>query len=178
MANETERKYLVTWPLEDIVEEHIRLRSPPIVVKIQQGLLSSYPQVRIRLCDETGQKKSAFLTIKSGPRGPQGITREEYEYEIPREDGEALLDMCSIVTEKTRYKFKGLDHTWEVECYHGVNEGLLTAEVELKAEDDTPELPPWIGREITRESQYKNVLLATTKVVGDEEILARQKAIS
>ena len=146
MAVEIERKYLVTgdgW------------RSGAEGETMAQGYLSRDPAatVRVRLAGE-----KAWLTIKG--RG-EGISRMEHEYAIPAADAREMLGLCvSGVIDKTRYKIRHETHVWEVDVFHGVNEGLIVAEVELGDDSETPDLPPWVGTEVTSESRYFNSSLS------------------
>ncbi len=109
--------------------------------------------VRVRVARE-----KAFLTIKSGNRG---LTRAEFEYPIPVEDAEELLKLCvGSPIEKTRYKIVRGDLVWEVDEFHGANTGLLIAEVELEREDQSVDLPDWVGEEVSQDSRYFNAYLA------------------
>lgn len=105
--------------------------------------------VRVRIAGE-----EAFLTIK----GPVlGISRPEFEYSIALEDARQLLLLCEgPLIEKTRFKIFAENHLWEIDEFHGDNEGLIVAEVELSAPEETVILPPWIGREVTGENRYYN----------------------
>ena len=95
----------------------------------------------------------AILGIKSAQKG---LTRREYEYEIPLEEGEEILDsICGLVVEKTRYKIEHAGHIWEVDVFHGANEGLMTAEVELEREDEQVELPGWVGDDVSHDTRYR-----------------------
>lgn len=106
--------------------------------------------VRVRTIDQKG-----YLTIKSAP---VGLKRQEYEYEIPFSDANAMLDhMCkNYIVEKMRYKLKYADHTWEIDIFAGYNEGLTLAEIELSYENEPFERPPWIGKEVTQDPKYYN----------------------
>jgi CYTH domain-containing protein len=146
MAKEIERKFLVRgdhW--RDSVSERLILR---------QGYIASMADrsVRIRLTNDT----KATLTIKIG----KAMTRDEFEYEIPVDDAEELLE-TAIVIEKTRHKVQFKGFTWEVDVFRGAHRGLVIAEVEMDDESDNPELPDWIGREVTGEYRYSNQALAT-----------------
>ena len=158
MAKEIERKFLVTWELADIIEEHLRYNDVPEMFSIKQGILSDKPQVRVRVYPI---RKSAKLTVK-GPR--EGITRDEFEYKIPFEDGQKMLALCKIVTKKTRYNILYGGRVWELDAYHGVNEGFLTAETEFTFDGEKFESPPWLGADVTNDVRYTNSKLATTKV--------------
>ena len=101
---------------------------------IVQGYLSTSPTVRIRL-----KGQAAFLTIKSPTRG---LSRQEYEYEIPVEDAVELLKLCGgKVLKKIRRTLTHSDHVWEVDFFMGRHAGLVIAEVELTSPDDQLILP-------------------------------------
>jgi adenylate cyclase len=87
-----------------------------------------------------------------------GATRSEYEYEIPLGDANEMLErLCEQpLIEKTRYRIPLDSLTWEVDEFHGVNHGLITAEVELKDEQQAVSLPGWIGTELTGDPRYYN----------------------
>lgn len=111
--------------------------------------------VRVRLVEG---KKKGYLTIK-GPR--HGLTRSEFEYKIPTLDAEQMLDeLCPHVVEKTRHKIRRGPHVWELDVFHGDNEGLVTVEIELKSEDEKFEKPSWVGREVTDVSRYSSASLS------------------
>ena len=126
-------------------------------VRIAQGYLSQDPDrtVRVRIAGET-----AWLTIKGRS---EGITRAEFEYEIPLDEAKALLELClPSVIDKTRFRIPFGGHEWEIDVFHGDNEGLVVAEVELADEALSPELPPWIGVEVSSDARYFNSCLAVT----------------
>ena len=120
---------------------------------IRQGFLNSAPErtVRIRLKNDKG-----FLTIK-GKSSADGLSRFEWEKEIPKTDAEALLLLCEKrIIDKTRYEVKVGNHTFEVDEFYGDNQGLIIAEVELNSKTDTFEKPDWLGEEVTGEIKYYN----------------------
>ncbi|MCR5833126.1 MAG: CYTH domain-containing protein [Selenomonadaceae bacterium] len=142
MATEIERKFLVD-------AEKIRGVKFSEEINITQGYLSRVPVVRIRLTDNR-----AMLTIKSAT---VGITRSEFEYEIPQADAEQLLQLCGEdVLKKCRRKIFHGGYLWEVDFFGGKLEGLILAEVELKSADENVELPDWILREVSNDSRYFN----------------------
>ncbi len=146
MAQEIERKFLVTSD---------RWRSLAQGIDYLQGYLSTVPDrtVRARIAGETG-----YLTIK----GPTvGISRLEFEYEIPLDDAKQLLDeLCEQpIIEKHRYKISFGGLVWEVDEFHGVNEGLVVAEVELESADQAIDLPDWVGEEVSGDPRYFNAAL-------------------
>lgn len=127
-------------------------------VEYHQAYLSKTPTstVRVRMAGGVG-----VLTIK-GKRN--GVIRTEYEYEIPPEDADRMISTFCEGREifKTRYRvpFGGL--TWEVDEFHGSNEGLIMAEVELDHVDQQFERPAWVGLDVTNDNRYANSNLAVT----------------
>lgn len=118
---------------------------------LKQGYLSTHPErtVRVRIKGEKG-----ILTIKGKN---EGISRAEYEYEIPLIDAEELLLVCEKpIIEKTRYEVYVNEHTWEIDVFEGVNKGLSVAEIELKSENEAFEIPEWIGVEVSNDPRYYN----------------------
>lgn len=148
MGYEIERKFLVKG---DYKSESFT--SFPI----RQGYLSLTGTgiVRVRVKGE-----QAYITVKSAH--VEGvITRNEWEYEIPVEDAKEMLQLCGQgVVDKTRYLVKVGSHLFEVDEFHGENEGLLIAEVELDREDEPFEKPGWLGEEVTGNVRYYNSFLS------------------
>ena len=146
MAQEIERKYLVTGSV---------WRATGAGVLIKQGYLVADKdrQVRVRV-----RQSQAFLTVKSKP---VGITRSEFEYSIPLEDGNEMLQHLCIkpILEKTRYSVIHANALWEVDEFHGDNKGLLIAEIELSSDAEQIVLPDWIGKEVSTDSRYSNANL-------------------
>ena len=124
---------------------------------IAQGYLSSVPErtVRVRIKGEKG-----FLTIK-GASNDTGLSRFEWEKEIPIDEAKKLLLLCEKgVIDKTRFEVKCGNHTFEVDEFYGENEGLIVAEIELHSETDTFEKPDWLGDEVTGDIRYYNAYLS------------------
>ena len=145
MALEIERKYLV---LDDSYK-----REAFSSYHIQQGYICSGrgKTVRVRIRDNQG-----FITIK-GPSLDGGLSRYEFEQEIPFADAEQLMKLCEPgIIDKTRWLVKSGDFTFEVDEFHADNAGLVMAEVELKTADDQPVLPSFIGKEVTGDRRYYN----------------------
>ena len=120
---------------------------------IKQGYISSSHgrTVRVRIRDERG-----YLTIK-GPSENGGLSRYEFEKEITLDEAEQLMKLCEPgIIDKTRYLVKSGKHTFEVDEFFGENEGLVIAEVELGAEDESYEKPDFIGQEVTGDRRYYN----------------------
>ena len=131
-----------------------RFRPTGVGIEMAQGYLSRDPRrtVRIRIAGIQG-----FLTIKGETCG---ATRSEYEYEIPAEEARELLALCDTpLVEKTRYVEMFCGKRWEVDIFHGANEGLRVAEIELTAEAEEFALPEWVGDEVTGERRYYNAAL-------------------
>jgi adenylate cyclase len=143
MAKEIERKFLVKGDAWKSAAEGTVYR---------QGYLSSVKErvVRVRTIEDKG-----FLTIKGITKG---VSRSEFEYEISVGDANAMLDhICEKpLIEKKRYKipFGGL--VFEVDEFFGENAGLVVAEVELEDEAQKPDLPDWIGAEVSGDPRYFN----------------------
>ena len=147
MAQEIERKFLVCGEFKQMAHKETR---------ITQGYLSSVPErtVRVRTKGEKG-----FITIK-GMGNASGASRFEWEKEIPAEEVRELLKICEPgVIDKTRYQVKAGPHTFEVDEFYGENQGLIVAEVELGAENETFEKPEWLGEEVTGDVKYYNSML-------------------
>lgn len=142
---EIERKYLVT-SLEFKNEYYTKN-------EIAQGYLSSNPErtVRVRIKGNKG-----YLTIK-GLGNESGASRFEWEKEIELNEAKQLLKLCEKgVIEKTRYEVKSGNHVIEVDEFHGDNNGLIVAEIELENENESIEKPHWLGNEVTNDERYYN----------------------
>jgi adenylate cyclase len=143
MALEIERKYLVDLEKLGTLENGIR---------IKQAYLSTNKEavVRVRVKND-----KAYLTIKGSNIG---VTRLEFEYEIPLDEANEMLDkLCQKpVIDKTRYLIDYENHTWELDIFYGDNEGLVVVEVELSSEDETIILPSWVKEEVSCDSRYYN----------------------
>lgn len=126
--------------------------------RLTQGYLSHDPRATVRL---RVQGDHAWLTVKGKTHG---ASRSEFEYPIPTADAHAMLEeMCPQgVIDKTRYRIQVGEHVWEVDEFHGDNQGLVVAEVELDSEDQPFERPPWLGEEVTDDPRYYNSALSRT----------------
>lgn len=122
----------------------------------RQGYLSSAKErvVRVRIAGDR-----AFLTVKGVA---VGLTRPEFEYAIPVDDAAAMLDgLCERpLVEKERHVEVHGGRRWEIDVFHGENEGLVVAELELGSEDEPFEAPPWVGEEVSSDPRYANANLA------------------
>jgi adenylate cyclase len=146
---EIERKFLVS---SDVFKNDVLRKN-----HIAQGYLNSTPErtVRVRIKGDTG-----YLTIK-GKSNETGLSRFEWEKEIPLEEAKALLLLCEKgIIEKNRYEVPVGKHLFEVDEFFGENEGLLLAEVELQSESEFFEKPHWLGDEVTQDQRYHNSYLS------------------
>ncbi len=145
MPDEIERKFLVNLD---------RVPFPSTGIEIRQGYLplseSTKTVVRVRTKGE-----EAFITVKGENRG---ASRQEFEYPIPVPEAlEVLEDLCTKpLIEKTRYEISADKHIWEIDIFHGVNKGLVVAEIELAEENDHFERPDWLLEEVTDDPRYYN----------------------
>ncbi len=142
MAWEIERKFTV---INDDYKKDVK------GILYKQGYLGRLPgcTVRVRTADD-----KAFLTIK----GPTvGASRPEFEYSIPYEDALSLFTLCQGgFIEKLRYKVPYNGMVWEVDEFLGANEGLVIAEIELESENQSFDLPSWVGDDVTGNPKYYN----------------------
>ena len=143
MGKEIERKYLVktaAWVPRDAG------------IHFKQGYLNSQKErvVRVRI-----EGTVAKLTIKGITKG---VTRSEFEYSIPVEDAGLLLDnLCEQpLIDKHRHKEVHFGKIWEIDVFHGLNEGLVVAEIELGSETEAITLPDWAAEEVSSDPRYFN----------------------
>lgn len=149
MGKEIECKFLVTNVPDGLSGTTMR-----------QGYLQPEKEraVRIRTVEKDGSIKGV-LTIK-GMGDVSGMSRYEFETEIPVPDADHLLTLCNQpLIEKTRYNYDFEGLTWEIDEFHGVNEGLVMAEVELDSEDQSFNKPDFVGEEVTGQVKYYNMML-------------------
>lgn len=145
--NEIEYKYLVDEDAWSQVEKP----APQLIV---QGFISKSKEcvVRIRIKGDKG-----FLTIKGKT---VGITRKEFEYEIPLADAEAMLDnFIDKSIRKHRYEINVAGKTWEVDEFHGPLQGLILAELEVCSIDEKFDLPEWVTEDVSTDPSYYNAVL-------------------
>lgn len=154
MGVEIERKFLVNKKLWEALEK-------PEGKHYRQGYLQNGKDrvVRIRIAEDQG-----YITIKGAA---EGISRLEYEYEIPKSDAQEMLDRFKPEgTEKIRYRIPmGNGLVWEVDEFLGENQGLIIAEIELESEDQQFSHPEWLDKEVTEDSRYSNSSLALQPIV-------------
>jgi len=143
MGIEIERKFLIDF-------EAVKSQGFDESFYIKQGYIlnSREKVVRVRVTDN-----KSYLTIKGKN---DGASRPEFEYEIPKSDAEGMLKMCSDILEKTRHIFHIFGDVWEIDEFHGDNEGLVVAECEIPSKDYDLTLPKWVKEEVTDKTQYYN----------------------
>lgn len=149
MNIETERKFLLrdgSW--REFVKSSFLLR---------QGYILTSGGVTVRVRTSSGR---GYLTLKSGPLS-DGLSRHEFEYEVPLSDAETMLDVLCMkpLVEKTRHVIEYSGKVWEVDEFSGVNEGLVIVEVELDCSDEEIAYPEWLGLEVTHDGRYYNSYL-------------------
>ncbi|EKQ70506.1 hypothetical protein OsccyDRAFT_0798 [Leptolyngbyaceae cyanobacterium JSC-12] len=147
MGTEIERKFLVVGDGWRALGKGSTYR---------QGYITSSQEkaVRVRIVGDQG-----FLTIKGAT---QGITRAEFEYSIPVEDAQEMLEtLCDRpLIQKTRYQIEWGGLLWEVDEFEGENAGLVLAEVELADANQEILMPDWIGADVSHDPRYYNTNLA------------------
>jgi len=147
MGTEIERKFLV-------VDEGWRAAADG-GTRMSQGYLHSGPRVSVRV-RVAGDR--AWLNIKGAT---VGVSRAEYEYPIPADEGRRILQELSAgpLIEKVRYLVEHQGSTWEVDVFEGDNLGLVVAEIELDDETEQFARPPWAGEEVSHDRRYYNASL-------------------
>lgn len=151
MPKEIERRFLVDE--EKFINGGYKLDK---FSTIKQAYLSRNPVVRVRLSyqHENGAiKLNCFLTIKGKK---QNYTSSEYEYEIPEKDGLEMYDLSDFKVQKNRFEIDFADKKWYIDYFSDKNSGLIIAEIELEDEAEEFAIPPFVSKEITKESKYSN----------------------
>ena len=150
MAVEIERKYLVKSMDWKVMAN--------AGTRFMQGYMANTEKVAIRV-RVAGEQ--AWLTLKSASAG---ISRLEFEYSLPVADAMQMLNEFCLgqVIQKTRYRLPLDGHVWEIDVFHGANEGLVLAEIELENEQESFTLPDWIGTEVSGDKRYYNSYLSQT----------------
>ena len=147
MALEIERKFLVIndkWK-DSVIREAV----------IKQGYLATTDRATVRVRVDGDE---ANINIKGRT---DGISRREYEYPIPLDEALELLDhlVSGATIDKVRYKVRCGEHIWDLDLFHGANQGLVMAEVELGREDEAFVMPEWAGEEVSGDTRYYNANL-------------------
>ena len=147
MAKEIERKFLVKGDFK-----HLAVRE----INILQTYLSidNNKSIRLRIAGD-----KAFLTIKARSEA-NSISRDEFEVPVAVDDAMDMMKLCLPGRiEKTRYIIPSGKFNFEVDVFHGKNEGLIIAEIELASESEPFEKPGWLGEEVTGKPEYYNANL-------------------
>ena len=148
MGVEIERKFLVNREVFKSLETNDSYY-------IAQGYILNTPEkvVRIRVTED-----KSYITVKGANIG---ASRPEFEYLVPKMDAEIMLKtMCEDIVVKTRHIFHIFGDVWEIDEFHGDNEGLIVAECEIPSEDYELRLPKWIIEEVTGQERFYNNSLA------------------
>jgi adenylate cyclase len=150
MALEIERKFLVR---NDQWRQHVLSQSRLVQGYLTRGKGLGGPTIRVRI----GGGK-ARLNIKGASAG---ISRSEFEYEIPLQDAQQILGELAEKPhiEKTRHRVQCGGHIWDLDVFEGENSGLVVAEVELGSEEEQFEMPSWAGEEVSDDRRYHNANL-------------------
>jgi adenylate cyclase len=153
MGIEIERKFLLAsdaWRAQ--VSRSQRLVQGYLVSAAAVTSGAARSSVRVRIGGD-----QAWLNIKSSTLGP---VRQEYEYEVPLADAEAMLaKLCDGVVEKIRHYVAHANREFEIDEFFGANDGLVVAELELDAVDEAFERPDWLGLEVSHLPRYYNLNL-------------------
>jgi adenylate cyclase len=144
---EIERKYLVQ-------QNDFSFLNSVEGKKIKQAYIQNEEDRTVRIRTKADK---AFLTIKIGK---DALSRDEFEYQIPVQDALSMMEILQLkVLSKTRYEINFENHLWEVDVFEGKLDGLIIAEIELKAEHESFITPPWVGMEVTNDPSYLNARL-------------------
>lgn len=158
MAKEIERKFICNLDASSTDLDIVSTK------RITQGYLAKGPTstVRVRIAND-----QAFITIKSKRIN---LSCDEYEYEIPLRDAQEMMKMSiTPLVEKTRYVVRDVfAQVWDIDWFHGINEGLVVAEIELRDENETIVVPPWATKEVSHDKRFRNTYLAEHRVTVDD----------
>ena len=147
MALEIERRFLIK---NDNWKKFITKK-----IFIEQGYLSKSLDdwiIRIRF---TG--KDFKIALK---KHIESFTNFEFEYSIPRKDGEIIMSNLSNTIKKERFFLQVEKKSWIIDCFKENNYPLEIAEIELSNEEEDLFLPSFISKEITGLTHYSNFSLA------------------
>lgn len=148
MAKEIERKFLVSGSRWRLYAD--------AGVEIRQAYLATMDDRSLRVRIYSGRR--AQLTLKVGH---SSLVRDEYEFDIDVGEAREMMEHAvGTVIEKIRHKVEYRGHIWEIDVYGGAYAGLVVAEVELSSTRERPDIPDWIGREVTGEGRYSNQAMA------------------
>lgn len=170
MAKEIEKKYLLNY----LPKEALELGK---LLKIEQGYLSEKPTVRVRITEEDNIK-SAYITIKGKK---VGISADEFEYSVPLEEGEKMLELSLHTIKKNRYVVPFGELKIELDEFTSVVNGLLVAEIEIPNEAYEIKMPKWlkgaVNKEVSKDNMYSNVNLSKNELKISKKVKTSKKAI-
>jgi len=131
-------------------------------IPFKQGYLTNEEDFTTRIRREGDKSK---LTIKYGT---SGISRKEFEYDIPLVDAECFFEdrIGDTVIEKTRHYVEFSGKTWEIDEFYGLNQGLIVAEIELDSEAEEFIKPEWVGEEVSDDERYRNSVLLNNPYIN------------
>jgi adenylate cyclase len=164
MPNEIERKFLVN---RELLEFALRNAGVGQGDEMVQGYLSSAidATVRVRTTkNKDSGETQGYLTVKGKT---EGISRKEFEYNIPYDEASDMMSMCERSLSKTRRYVEYCGHLFEIDFFHGNLEGLVVCEVELESADEELETPSWCIEEVSDKPKYFNSNLALMKFVPE-----------
>ena len=147
MTLEIERRFLIK---NDNWKECITKK-----IFIEQGYLSKSLDDWIIRIRSTG--KDFKIALK---KHIESFTNFEFEYSIPRKDGETIMSNLSNTIKKERFFLKVENKSWIIDCFKENNYPLEIAEIELSNEEEDLSLPSFISKEITWLKHYSNFSLA------------------
>lgn len=165
MPKEIERKFLTNHLIQGVL---IGRRGS----EIEQGYLPSGPGLTLRVRIRGGV---GYLTLKGKK---QGISCDEFEYEIPLDHARMLLDgYATSALKKTRFEIGHDGRRWEVDVFHGALAGLILAELELDSEDEAFTCPPWVTLDVSHRPEFSNARLAELAMILTRREQSRQKRL-
>jgi adenylate cyclase len=154
MSFEIERKFLVKWPLEQILLQH-----PPVrTLIVEQRYLQESGDWTVRVRKTVCEEASYYLTMKKRVTDRRTI---ELETPIDAVFYAKVAHQCGVPLMKTRYEIEYGERLWEIDVFqHKKLDGLILAEIELPHEHTVIEFPEWVGVEVTNDKFYKNAKMA------------------
>ena len=161
---EIERKFLLRVPSPEKFFENLSHE------EMCQGYLIDIKDkkiaLRVRTVESDHGNSYGVITIKAPSEVDNG--NEEYEMQISFTIADALLNTCNVGIHKTRYYFTASDGMrWEIDQFHGALEGMWIAEIEIPAPDYQPAIPSWVGTEVSKVPEFKNIVLAKAEKIPD-----------
>lgn len=152
MAKEIERKFLVDAEKWKDFKRNLHAENASIMQAYIGRTEKQTSRIRIK---HVGKQDKAYFTIKGNSKG---ITRSEFEYEIPVEDAKAMIaEFCDKYISKIRFTFSYKNKVWEVDEFDSPNPDLILAEVELNSENEECDYPDFVTDDVSTDPQYFNV---------------------